>query len=364
MQRTHVLRRAMPPTAVLLVCFVSATLVGVAGVTPSARGQTIENEAIRWNAIASTAIIAAAPTGAGQAPQAAVLSLAMVQGAVYDAVNAIDGGHQPYLVAPAADPGDSKEAAAATAAFRVLVGFPAHAAADGLVPEQLDAPAALRRVARGGARRAGEDGRDRGRRGGRGRDADEPAGRRPLRVLHVRARHRSRRLAARLRRGSERDRRGGPGPLGRLRPAVPGPERRHAPDRRPERRSRAPTTRRTSTRSSSVGSLTSTEAHRRSDGGGDLLAGQRGGDLEPRLPLAGAEPGARHRRQRPPLRDDGPGRGGRLDRLLERQGLLELLAADHRDPGGGGRRQPGDQGRPDVGAALRPDGAGLRAPRS
>ena len=126
MQRTHVLRRAMPPTAVLLVCFVSATLVGVAGFTPSARGQTTENEAIHWNAIASTAILAAAPAGAGQAPQAGVLSLAMVQGAVYDAVNAIDGGYQPYLVAPAADPGDSKEAAAATAAFRVLVGFPAN----------------------------------------------------------------------------------------------------------------------------------------------------------------------------------------------------------------------------------------------
>jgi hypothetical protein len=29
MQRTHVLRRAMPPMAVLLVCFVSATLLGV-----------------------------------------------------------------------------------------------------------------------------------------------------------------------------------------------------------------------------------------------------------------------------------------------------------------------------------------------
>ena len=30
MQGTHGLRRAMPPTAVLLVCFVSATLIGVA----------------------------------------------------------------------------------------------------------------------------------------------------------------------------------------------------------------------------------------------------------------------------------------------------------------------------------------------
>ena len=54
----------------------------------------------------------------------APLSLAMVQGAVYDAVNAIDGGHQPYLVSPPANASDSKEAAVATAAFRVLVGFP------------------------------------------------------------------------------------------------------------------------------------------------------------------------------------------------------------------------------------------------
>jgi hypothetical protein len=50
----------------------------------------------------------------------------MVQGAVYDAVNAIDRGHQPYLVQPGANPTDSKAAAAATAAFRVLAElFPA-----------------------------------------------------------------------------------------------------------------------------------------------------------------------------------------------------------------------------------------------
>jgi hypothetical protein len=30
MQRTHVLGRAVSPTAMLLVCFVSATLIGVA----------------------------------------------------------------------------------------------------------------------------------------------------------------------------------------------------------------------------------------------------------------------------------------------------------------------------------------------
>jgi hypothetical protein len=79
---------------------------------PFARADTVTD----WNAIASTAL-----ARAGQPPHAAVLSFAMVHGAVYDAVNAIDRGHRPYLVLPVANPWDSKEAAAATAAFRVLV---------------------------------------------------------------------------------------------------------------------------------------------------------------------------------------------------------------------------------------------------
>ena len=83
-----------------------------------------------WNAIASNSIVATA----GQPPQVSSLSFAMVQGAVYDAVNAIDRGHQPYLVEPNANPTDSKESAAATAAFRVLVGFPD---LPGLFPAQL-----------------------------------------------------------------------------------------------------------------------------------------------------------------------------------------------------------------------------------
>ena len=48
----------------------------------------------------------------------------MVQGAVYDAVNSIDGGHQPYLAGlPPASPSASLEAAVATAAHHVLVGL-------------------------------------------------------------------------------------------------------------------------------------------------------------------------------------------------------------------------------------------------
>jgi hypothetical protein len=43
---------------------------------------------------------------------------------VYDAVNAIDRGYQPYLAQPSSYPTDSKEAATAAAAYRVLVGFP------------------------------------------------------------------------------------------------------------------------------------------------------------------------------------------------------------------------------------------------
>jgi hypothetical protein len=83
-----------------------------------------------WNEIASNAIVVTA----AQPGAAPVLSFAMVQGAVYDAVNAIDRGHQPYLVQPSANPTDSKEAAAATAAFRVLVGFDD---LPGLFPSQL-----------------------------------------------------------------------------------------------------------------------------------------------------------------------------------------------------------------------------------
>ena len=83
-----------------------------------------------WNLIASTSIVVTA----AQPPPVAVLSFAMVHGAVYDAVNAIDLGHRPYLVQPPSNPTDSKEAAAATAAYRVLVGFDD---LPGLFPDQL-----------------------------------------------------------------------------------------------------------------------------------------------------------------------------------------------------------------------------------
>ncbi len=47
--------------------------------------------------------------------------MAMVHAAMFDAVNAIDRRYKPYLVAPRAKPWFSQDAAAATAAYRVLV---------------------------------------------------------------------------------------------------------------------------------------------------------------------------------------------------------------------------------------------------
>jgi hypothetical protein len=103
-------------------------LVGLAGVVaPAAPVAAAVNEVTNWNRIATTTLVQF-PLLAGGAPPALQINMGMVQGAVYDAVNAIDRGHQPYLVQPPSNPTDSKEAAAATAAFRVLVG---------IFPEQL-----------------------------------------------------------------------------------------------------------------------------------------------------------------------------------------------------------------------------------
>jgi hypothetical protein len=69
-----------------------------------------------WNVNATNALFAPP-----QDARVSTLHLAMVHGAVYDAVNAIDGGYQPYLGSPQAMPWDSTDAAAATAAYRVLI---------------------------------------------------------------------------------------------------------------------------------------------------------------------------------------------------------------------------------------------------
>jgi hypothetical protein len=73
---------------------------------------------VDWNNNAQQAIIGTA----NQGPTVAYLHMAMVQGAVYDAVNAIKGGYQPYLGAPGgADGGAPPPAVVPPPAHDVLV---------------------------------------------------------------------------------------------------------------------------------------------------------------------------------------------------------------------------------------------------
>jgi hypothetical protein len=86
-----------------------------------------ENDAVRvWNERAAVTLTngpAAATPGVQFTPPVAIIHLAIVQGAVYDAVNAIKGGHDPYLDGLKAPTSASKGAAASTAAHHVLIGL-------------------------------------------------------------------------------------------------------------------------------------------------------------------------------------------------------------------------------------------------
>jgi hypothetical protein len=99
-------------TALAMILFASA-------------GLQAQNVVIDWNNIASTTII----THAKESSTASGVWFAYVQLAVYDAVNAIDRRHRPYLFTTDAPDGASKDAAAVAAAHRVLANyFPAQQA--------------------------------------------------------------------------------------------------------------------------------------------------------------------------------------------------------------------------------------------
>lgn len=94
----------------------AAALTGFAALIAPAVGSA--DTVTQWNQNAANALYVTA----AQPPNVSVLHMAMVQGAVYDAVNAIDGGHEGYLLTSrVATPTDSKDAAAATAAYKVLL---------------------------------------------------------------------------------------------------------------------------------------------------------------------------------------------------------------------------------------------------
>ena len=122
----------------------SSLLVGLSAGTATA-GQP-PNAVIRWNTEATDALIV---TGL-QGPTVAILHLAMVHAAMYDAVNSITRSHQPFLGFVPARGWYSKQAAAATAAHDVLVS---------IVPAQTDAlDDALDETLAGIPDGAGEDG--------------------------------------------------------------------------------------------------------------------------------------------------------------------------------------------------------------
>ena len=112
--------------AVAAFLALGAAVTPLAGAGTPAAAAEPANAVVEWNAHAAAALMNAAnaPTpGAGQPPPVAAQHLAMVQGAVYDAVNSIVGGYDPYLDGlPAADASASQAAAAATAAYEVLIG--------------------------------------------------------------------------------------------------------------------------------------------------------------------------------------------------------------------------------------------------
>jgi len=123
-----------------------AAVLAVMAAPATARGDAVT----QWNSNANDAILAANPTA-----HSSVLSSAMVQGAVYDAVNGIVGGYTPYLVKPAVSPSASTDAAVATAAYRVLLAVVPSSQTAALATLAAQYDAALAAIPNGAAKTGG-----------------------------------------------------------------------------------------------------------------------------------------------------------------------------------------------------------------
>jgi PAP2 superfamily len=103
-----------------LLAFVS--ILALVAVMPAATAPvvTATNPVTDWN-LTAVNTLTTLPGPAGGAPPASQISMGMVQGAVYDAVNAITPKHyRPYLLKRRFAATASKDAAVATAAYMVL----------------------------------------------------------------------------------------------------------------------------------------------------------------------------------------------------------------------------------------------------
>ncbi|MFI6503865.1 vanadium-dependent haloperoxidase [Nonomuraea typhae] len=101
----------------MAIVTVLTVTVPAVSTTDAAAAAPKPNAVITWNNHADEAINGVAELS----PTAGARAFAIVQGAVYDAVNAIAGTpYEPYLIAPLSRPGDSRQAAVAAAAYRTL----------------------------------------------------------------------------------------------------------------------------------------------------------------------------------------------------------------------------------------------------
>lgn len=138
-------RLGLGGSAMLLAAVLATVSAGAGAQSPSANGGAAS--VIAWNDAAVNAAV-----GVGkQSPPQSIITMALVQAAVYDAVVAIEGGFQPYLAGLEPAPGASVDAAVATAAHGVLAEYLPDQRAD------LDSAyeAALAAIADGEAKTAG-----------------------------------------------------------------------------------------------------------------------------------------------------------------------------------------------------------------
>jgi hypothetical protein len=110
-------KRIIGLAAVALVALAGLGAPGASAAPPTG---TDASEVTHWNQLAATTL-SAIPGPNGGAPPAFQINMGMVQGAVYDAVNAIGPKrHRPYLLQQRAGAKASIDAAVATAAYDVL----------------------------------------------------------------------------------------------------------------------------------------------------------------------------------------------------------------------------------------------------
>src|ERR1700740_1055177 len=102
----------------LLAATAVAVLTGANPAPAMADATKPVSQVVQWN---RTLLVIVRTAGAQPATVHPTRSFAMMHAAIYDAVNAIDPTHKPYLVRLSASHFASQEAAAAAAAHEVLI---------------------------------------------------------------------------------------------------------------------------------------------------------------------------------------------------------------------------------------------------